>query len=200
MDDFTDGLETTDNTPTLPEETPEPVIEPETTPETEQPSSSFASDLPDTAADQEQTQEQPEQTSEELEQETEVTPQEETGTISYEDLLKTLTEQTEEIRGKETGILYELSEHGYSLSGGLWLALWLYLYADSGELFKTLKGDDNGCNRRYYSSLFDRILCKTYGFNDSYRYGSGYDSTDIWAWYLRGCEDIQKCIRRKERL
>ena len=98
MDDFTDGLETTDNTPTLPEETPEPVIEPETTPETEQPSSSFASDLPDTAADQEQTQEQPEQTSEELEQETEITPQEETGTIPYEDLLKTLTEQTEEIK------------------------------------------------------------------------------------------------------
>ena len=98
MDDFTDGLETTDNTPTLPEEIPEPVTEPETTPETEQPSSSFASDLPDTAADQEQTQEQPEQTSEELEQETEVTPQEETGTISYEDLLKALTEQTEEIK------------------------------------------------------------------------------------------------------
>ena len=86
MDDFTDGLETTDNTPTLPEETPEPVIEPETTPDTEQPSSSFASDLPDTAA------------AEELEQETEITPQEETGTISYEDLLKALTEQTEEIK------------------------------------------------------------------------------------------------------
>lgn len=109
MDDFTDGLETTDNTPTLPEETPEPVIEPETTPETEQPSSSFASDLPDTAADQEQTQEQPqeqpEQTSEELEQETEITPQEETGTISYEDLLKALTEQTEEIKA-----IHELEE------------------------------------------------------------------------------------------
>ena len=85
MDDFTDGLETTDNTPTLPEETPEPAIEPETTPGTEQSSSSFASDLPDTVADQEQTQEQPEQTSEELEQETEVTPQEETGPVSYEE-------------------------------------------------------------------------------------------------------------------
>ena len=105
MDDFTDGLEVTDNTLTLPEENQEPAIEPETTPEMEQPSSSFASDLPDTAADQEQTQEQPEQTSEELEQETEVTPQEETGTVSYEDLLKTLTEQTEEIKA-----IHELEE------------------------------------------------------------------------------------------
>ena len=103
MDDFTDGLEVTDNTPTLPEETTEPAIEPETTPETEQPSSSFASDLPDTAADQEQTQEQQEQTSEELEQE--VTPQEETGTVSYEDLLKALTEQTGEIKA-----IHELEE------------------------------------------------------------------------------------------
>lgn len=101
MDDFTDGLETTDNTPTLPEENQEPAIEPETTPEMEQPSSSFASDLPDTSADQEQ----PEQTSEELEQDTEVTPQEETGTVSYEDLLKTLTEQTEEIKA-----IHELEE------------------------------------------------------------------------------------------
>ena len=105
MDDFTDGLEVTDNTPTLPEENQEPAIEPETTPGTEQSSSSFASDLPDTVADQEQTQEQPEQTPEELEQETEVTPQEETGTVSYEDLLKTLTEQTEEIKA-----IYALEE------------------------------------------------------------------------------------------
>ena len=105
MDDFTDGLEITENAITLPDETPEPVTEPETTPETEQSSSSFTSDLPDTAADQEQTQEQPEQTSEELEQEPEVTPQEETGTVSYEDLLKALTEQTEEIKA-----VHELEE------------------------------------------------------------------------------------------
>lgn len=105
MDDFTDGLGTTENTDTLPEETPESVTEPETTPEPEQSSSSFTSDLPDTAVDQEQTQEQPEQISEELEQETDVTPQEETETVSYGDLLKALTEQTEEIRA-----VHELEE------------------------------------------------------------------------------------------
>ena len=105
MDDFTDGLEINESTVTLPEETPEPATEPETTPETEQSSSSPASDLSDTAADQEQTQEQPEQASEELEQETDVTPQEETETVSYEDLLKALTEQTEEIKA-----VHELEE------------------------------------------------------------------------------------------
>lgn len=103
MEDFTDGLEVTDIPDTVPETSQEPATETEQMSPSEQGSfSSAPSDLNDTAADQE---EAPEQISEtpEPEQETEVTSQEET--VSYEDLMKALTEQTEEIKA-----IHELEE------------------------------------------------------------------------------------------